>query len=144
MNFIQKLLLPKVAGPIAGVLLLLIAALGVTTYVQSQRIESLSTSLTSVRSEMGLWKSAADNYRSANLANESIIKKQTASIKALKEKSDAAKIAYQTRLEAGRSAAAEYRADAKNLLMLDAGVTDELGLCRAARDLLEKELTDDI
>lgn len=141
MNFIQKLLLPKVAGPLAGVLLLLIAGLGVTNYVKTQRIESLSTSLASVRSEMDLWKSATDNYRSANLANQSIIKKQTASIKALKEKSDAAKVAYEKRLEAGRSAAAEYRTEAKNLLMLDVGVADELGLCRAARDLLEKELT---
>ena len=56
MNFLSKLLLPKVAGPIAGVLFLLIAGLGVTNYAQSQRIESLSTSLASVRSEMGLWK----------------------------------------------------------------------------------------
>ena len=140
MNLIQKLLLPKVAGPITAIILMLLA---VSVWVQSSRIQSLTEQLKSCKNEKALVLSAADDLSESNVQKDAIIRKQTASIKALKEKSDVAKAAYQERLEAGRSAAAAYRVLGNDLLKLDAGTTEELGLCRAARDLLEQELIND-
>ena len=142
MNILTKLLLPKVAGPIGAVLLMLLAGLGITTYVQAQRIESLSVSLGAKKSELVVWKAAAASYKVANDLSSDIIKRQTVSIKALKEKADASRAAYYQRLQASTIVASSLRQSAESILKLDAGTTDELDLCRAARDLLEKELTD--
>jgi hypothetical protein len=141
MNFITKLLLPKVAGTLGAFMLAAIMVLSVSGYTKSQRIESLTTSLTSVRSEMGLWQEAAGSYKIANDLSSDVIRKQTASIKSLKEKSDAERLAYRARLQESMGVASALRRDAEEILRLEAGTTDELGLCRAARDLLEKELT---
>lgn len=143
MNFLSKLLLPKVAGPLAAFMLAVLMVLSVSVYTKSQRIEALAAQLEACVDEKQLIMDAATTYRAANLQKDEVIRKQTASIKALKEKSDVAQAAYEQRLEAGRLAAAEYRAEAANLLKLDAGTTDELDLCRAARELLEKELIND-
>lgn len=140
MNLIQKLLLPKVAGPITAIILMLLA---VSVWVQSSRIQSLTEQLKSCKNEKALVLSAADNLSESNVQKDQIIRKQTASIKSLKEKSDANALAYQVRLNAARSSANKYKDEAASLLRLDAGTVDELGLCRAARDLLEQELIND-
>ena len=138
MNLIQKLLLPKVAGPITAIILML---LSVSVWVQSSRIQSLTEQLKSCKSEKALVLSAANNLSESNVQKDEIIRKQSVSIKALKEKSDAERLAYRARLQESMGVASALRRDAEEILRLDAGTTDELGLCRAARDLLEKELT---
>lgn len=137
MNLIQKLLLPKVAGPITAIILML---LSVSVWVQSSRIQSLTEQLKSCKSEKALVLSAADNLSESNVQKDEIIRRQTVSIKTLKEKSDADRLAYRARLQESMGVASALRRDAEELLRLEAGTTDELGLCRAARDLLEREL----
>lgn len=137
MNLIQKLLLPKVAGPITAIILML---LSVSVWVQSSRIQSLTEQLKSCKSEKALVLSAADNLSESNVQKDEIIRRQTVSIKTLKDKSDADRLAYRARLQESMGVASALRRDAEELLRLEAGTTDELGLCRAARDLLEREL----
>lgn len=143
MNFLSKLLLPKVAGPLLGVLITIIIGMGLAHYTKSQRIESLTAQLKSCKDEKALTLSAAQNLSDSNIQKDEIIRKQSVSIKALKEKSDANTLAYQRRVDAARSSAGKYKDQASAILKLDAGTTEELGLCRAARDLLEKELIND-
>ena len=90
---------------------------------------------------MGLWKEASGSYKIAADLKDDVIRRQTVSIKALKEKSDVAAAAYQLRLQTAADKAVVLRKEASDILRLESNATDELGLCRAARDLLEKELT---
>lgn len=143
MNFLSKLLLPKVAGTIGAFMLAAVLALSVSVYTKSQRIESLSAQLKSCKDEKALVLAAANNLSSSNIQKDEIIRKQTMSIKSLKAKSDADALAYQARLDTARSTGRRYKDEAASLLKLDAGTTEELGLCRAARGLLEKELIND-
>lgn len=144
MNFLSKLLLPKVAGPLLGVLITIIIGMGLAHYTKSQRIESLTAQLKSCKDEKALTLSAAQNLSDSNIQKDEIIRKQTVSIKSLKETSDASRASYHQRLQASMAVASALRRSAEEILKLESNATDELGLCRAARDLLEKELTDAI
>lgn len=142
MTFLQRLLLPKVAGAIGGVMLMAIAALGIALSVTTNRLKSTTNQLMDTREIASLWKDAAHNYRASNQAKDGLLKKQTESIKALKEKSDAARVVYEHRIEVARTRSASYQAEAGEILRLDLGTTDEITQCRAARDLLERELVE--
>ncbi len=143
MNFLSKLLLPKVAGPIGAVILALIAYLSITGYTKSQRIESLSAQLEACVDEKQLIMDAATTYRTDNLQKDETIRKQSASIKELKARADAQRAAYEQRIQTARATSVSLQERAEALLATPVPVGDELTLCRAARDLLEKELTHD-
>jgi hypothetical protein len=143
MNFISKLLLPKVAGTIGALMLAAIMVLSVSVYTKSQRIESLTVQIESCEAANALAFANAANLSDSNVQKDEIIRRQSVSIKSLKEKSDAERLAYRVRLQESMGVASALRRDAEEILRLEAGTTDELGLCRAARDLLEKELIND-
>lgn len=142
MTFLQRLLLPKVAGAIGGVMLMAIVALGLALSVTANRLKSTTNQLMDAREVASLWKDAAHNYRASNQAKDGLLKKQTDSIKALKEKSDAETALYRRLVADSRRKSAAYQAEAGELLRLDLGTADEITQCRAARALLERELVE--
>lgn len=142
MTLLQRLLLPKVVGAIGGVMLMAIVALGIALSVTTNRLKSTTNQLMDAREVASLWKDSAQNYRASNQAKDGLLKKQSDSIKALKERSDAETALYRRLVADSRRKAAGYQAEAGELLRLDLGTTDEITQCRAARYLLERELVE--
>lgn len=83
--------------------------------------------------------STLSNYTTALDQRDEAIKRQSASIDALKAAADAERVEYDKRLAAAQQAAGAEKDKAASLLALSAP-EGELAQCRAARDLLEKDL----
>lgn len=103
------------------------AALSAKVQAETDRADMATTTLSS--------------YVDALKGRDSIIKAQSASIEAMKATADANRAAYEKALADARLTADGYRGRAEELLKLQAP-EGELAQCRAARDLLEKELTE--
>ncbi|MGH6746405.1 hypothetical protein [Novosphingobium sp.] len=81
------------------------------------------------------------DYATALDQRDEAIKRQSASIDALKAAADAGRVEYDKRLAVAKQAAGAEKDKATSLLALSAP-EGELAQCRAARDLLEKELVE--
>ncbi|MBF7012530.1 hypothetical protein QUC32_23055 [Novosphingobium resinovorum] len=90
---------------------------------------------------ISLLTEATTYYAAAVDQRDEAIKRQSASIDALRAAADADRTAYNQRLAAARQEASVEAGKATSLLALTAP-EGELAQCRAARDLLEKELVE--
>lgn len=140
MNFLTKLLLPKVAGTIGAVMLIAMIALGVTAYVQTNRAETLETQLQACRDAQTMMAAAVLDYRDTNIELTALAQKQSDQIAELERISVERRAIYNANLAKAREANAGYKADAARLLALESTSSEEITRCREARDLLEQEL----
>lgn len=111
-------------------------ALLVTVQLQRSTIKSL-------RAELNNADLAAEILRTRIADRDRLIATQSAGIDALKAAAAVNEAAYRERLKTVEQIAKTREARAAALMGTTTAAEDELGQCRAARDLLKKELTDD-
>ena len=118
---------------------LMLAALAFQTYRVSSlqaTVDAQKTTITTLTQRV-----AAD---AAQLADrDRLIATQNAGVDALKEAARVNEAVYRERLRAAESMAGAKESRAVQLMNLQTSAEDELGICRAARALLEEELTRD-
>lgn len=138
---LAKLLVPKVAGTIGGILLALLLATGVFAYVQTQRIagevskrEAAELLLASARAEL-------KGFEVALAFRDQLIADQNEAVAELTKAREEDRKAYLARIAAADQRAKINEERAKELLARPVPEGDELKQCRAARELLVEEMT---
>ena len=120
---------------------LIIAILGGLLFIQTERLETKGTQLDTVQSAFADTRATLDEYVKGVRDRDEIIETQNASILAIKATSDANRDAYRAELSKAAALSGAYQRSADELLKLQSP-DGELAQCRAARDLLEKELVE--
>lgn len=122
-------------GPLA-----LIAVLGLLLFLSHARGNSLETQLSAAQTQVETITVNRDFYRTAVSQRDELLSRQSASISALNAAAKANRLVYEAGLKSAQVVSASHVKAAVELMALQAP-EGELSQCRAARQLLEDELT---
>lgn len=118
----------------------LIAVLGILLFLSNAHGNSVEAQLEAAQTQAATIAGERDNYRTALGQRDELLGRQTASIRALEDAAKANRSVYEAGLKQAQAVSANHAKAAGELLALSAP-DGELNQCRAARQLLEDELT---
>lgn len=138
---LAKLLTPRIAGAVGGTLLVATLASGAFAYIQTQRLEAANDRAASRDLTIAVLKQRVANDATAVKQRDAVIRLQSNGLEAILKSRWQDRQVYLAGIAAADTRAAVHTTRADELIRLKAPDGDEAAQCRAARELLEKELT---